>query len=976
MQLDRTKNIDRYLSGELSAADRASFEEQLKSNPELQQEVDLQLLIQEASIRASFRADVRHAARKYRLNRILKWGAAGLGTLAVIVATTVWVSSRKQTETQDQVKVAPTIALSMMEELSPNADFAPLPIQYFSVPKEGDVFLSDQSVLLSVPEKAFMLEGKIYRGEAIVQFQEALEAHEIVKAGLNTKSGTDLLETQGMFSIHAYTPEGDQLEINPEVGVYVQVPVNEYKEGMQLYDYVDLGNGQADWQNPRALSRIPVPVDMKELDFYPEGYEDKLDQLKWKRAKLKRDSLYLSFENYCTTTTSNQNTTNGTSSKNLLRNEQVVSKPSDPVYNMNTMVVDFPDVEARFPGGTAYMRAYIKENIEYPQKAIERGLSGRTYIGMEVDIYGFITNVKVVRSSHPILDKEALRVVYSMPQWIPAQVKGKAVRSKVRFPIDFNLENLETNIRQNGGAEMMLVPNRKDRLETLNRVEKGLRIQSESEGAGKSVSVHFDKLNDRSGSASVRKSVSVEGLEGIQEERPQEDLTSGVMSDSTALEDTPCDYPRINPSRVLAFWKPKFNNTNLATREFERRMKAIHGTCDEAVLKQYTSQLSKPISEIDRIVARMGYSEFSAFADEQVGAVDPNNPHLENIKAFYEEGIATLKEKAESNKNWEQQLRSKWDNHLAKLRSAHSVSTKKQTEQSLKEETSYNQRRTVQKMGLKNQRRMNPVATYPQFRRTIGFTARRSGGYNCDAPVNRVVTYQTALRSAQNPEVVQSRKIARVNVEVDVKNGTETRETFSVTEFGRTRTITYNSLSFAIRNPEKYNKIMAYAFPHQLSTYQLLEGENGNYITSLNDDIIYDICIVGMTEDGYEYFQKQTLNGGSLGTIELKKISESKLDASLIQLNAKRNSKATSFKNELDWIKAEKKYFKEVDRRQKMDQFRETIATVIYPCYSSQEGESEEEASAEAELPESAGFPVRENSEDVTEDQATIDAFE
>jgi hypothetical protein len=58
-----------------------------------------------------------------------------------------------------------------------------------------------------------------------------------------------------------------------------------------------------------------------------------------------------------------------------------------------------------------------------------------------------------------------------------------------------------------------------------------------------------------------------------------------------------------------------------------------------------------------------------------------------------------------------------------------------------------------------------------------------------------------------------------------------------------------------------------------------------------------------------------------------------------------------------------------------MDQFRETIATVIYPCYSSGGGESEGE-SAEVVVPESAGFPVSENNEDIEEvksDQANLD---
>ena len=238
---------------------------------------------------------------------------------------------------------------------------------------------------------------------------------------------------------------------------------------------------------------------------------------------------------------------------------------------------------------------------------------------------------------------------------------------------------------------------------------------------------------------------------------------------------------------------------------------------------------------------------------------------------------------------------------------------------------------------------MNPVAAYPQFRNTIGFTARRSGGYNCDRAVSRIITYQAAIRPVQSVAMVQTRKIEKVNTDQDVKNGTEKRETFSVTANGKTRTIAYNSLSFEVSNAGKYDKIMAYAFPHQLNTFQLLEGNDGKFKTSMNDDIIYDICIVGISGDDYFYFQKQSLKGGELGSIELKKTTETRLDASILQLNAKRIARPSSISSELSWIKAEKKQFKVVNRRKDMKAFREKLAPVIYPCYDggriSQEGE-------------------------------------
>lgn len=888
MKLETTRIIDRYLSGELSITERKAFEYKLANNTQLQAEVELQRIVQEAAVRASFRTDVQRAARRYKISRLIRWGAAGLGAVAIIVSTSFWLSSTKDNRTPDHKERI--INASLMDQLSPSADFDPLPIQYFSVPKEGDVFLSDQSVLLSIPTSAFLLKDKLYAGEAIVQFQEAIQANDIVKANLNTMTGDDLLETQGMFSIHAFTPEGEELDINPKVGVYIQVPVDEYKDGMQLYDMVELKNGKTDWQNPRGLSKIPVPVDMSKLDFYPEGYEEQLDNLKWKRQKKQRDSLYLSFEDYCP----GQNDLKDISVTKVTSpslDEESTEQISIPIVR-SSMVVAFPDIDAKFPGGAVQMNKFISRTCQYPEIAKEQNISGRVYISMEVNEFGLIINERIERSVHPSLDKEALRIINEMPQWIPAQTNGQAVRSRVRLPINFHLESGALESKEKAKFNLM-----------LGSVPAPAKLKFGAEASIPPLAL-----------------------------TPQEESTE-MASDSIELADTPCNYPHVSPSKVLAFWKPEFNNTNLSTREFESRMKAIHQTCSDAVLKKYTSQLTKSISAIDQEVVNMGYASFRSFSREQVGVVNPDNPHLANIKAFYEKSVMSLRKEAEKNENWEMQLRSKWDEHIQKVRRAHSNRTRSNKDKLTKEEARYNERLTVQKLGLNNQERMNPVATYPQFRRTIGFTARRSGGYNCDRAVRRVVTYQAALRSVQNPEIAKQRKIERVNTVVDVKNGTETRETFSVTVNGKTRTIQYNSLTFGVSHPEKYDKIMAYIFPHQLETYQLLDGDNGNFVTSLNNNIVYDICIVGISNDSYYYFQRQTLNEGSLGLIDLKKTTETKLDASIIQLNAKRTVKALSMAPELSWIKAEKKHYREVNRRKEMAVFREKIAAVVYPCY-------------------------------------------
>lgn len=103
-------------------------------------------------------------------------------------------------------------------------------------------------------------------------------------------------------------------------------------------------------------------------------------------------------------------------------------------------IIDFPDVEATFPGGAAEMQRWINSNIQYPQTSIEMNEQGRVYLKFVVEPDGSITNVEVERGVSPDLDKEAKRVVRKMPNWTAGEAGGKKVRTRCRLPIIFQLE--------------------------------------------------------------------------------------------------------------------------------------------------------------------------------------------------------------------------------------------------------------------------------------------------------------------------------------------------------------------------------------------------------------------------------------------------------------------------------------------------------------------------------------------------------
>ena len=93
----------------------------------------------------------------------------------------------------------------------------------------------------------------------------------------------------------------------------------------------------------------------------------------------------------------------------------------------------------QFPGGQAAMMKFIADSLRYPSVAYENGIEGRVIVKFVVDCKGNIVNPLVVRSVDPLLDREAIRLVKSMPKWIPGRQNGKPVCVIYNVPIRFKL---------------------------------------------------------------------------------------------------------------------------------------------------------------------------------------------------------------------------------------------------------------------------------------------------------------------------------------------------------------------------------------------------------------------------------------------------------------------------------------------------------------------------------------------------------
>lgn len=112
---------------------------------------------------------------------------------------------------------------------------------------------------------------------------------------------------------------------------------------------------------------------------------------------------------------------------------KIVEK-KDEIYDIVTEPADFP-------GGRASMMKFMAENLRYPQTAVEQDIQGKCYLQFIVMETGELTDLKVKRGipDCPECDKEAIRMVKSMPKWIPAKNSGKPVKSVFVLPVTFKL---------------------------------------------------------------------------------------------------------------------------------------------------------------------------------------------------------------------------------------------------------------------------------------------------------------------------------------------------------------------------------------------------------------------------------------------------------------------------------------------------------------------------------------------------------
>lgn len=318
----------------------------------------------------------------------------------------------------------------------------------------------------------------------------------------------------------------------------------------------------------------------------------------------------------------------------------------------------------------------------------------------------------------------------------------------------------------------------------------------------------------------------------------------------------------IPPSSILAFWQNHFNHTLLATKEFEERMPAIHRTCNPAVLEVYTSNLEKPLYELDEMAAKLAgcpqlENEFLAFAKRKDGRVLIEEGAMallqtnlqEKEKAFHDVAITRINEfegklkalYAERDALSNQEMERK-EKALADIWNA--------TSKVIYDELDY----AYQPLAITNR--------YVLPSKTIRFSEKKSGLF--------ARNIQSAISSPRR-NTFPVRSTGWKNIDCMSSYLLFSKQPVNIRHGNKTSRLDFTSLDVTIENETYYDKVFAYLIPQNTSSFIRLERGTGSsaYSTERNNKLNYDVVIIAHKGDMIFADRRHNVNVGKLHFDEL-----------------------------------------------------------------------------------------------------------
>ena len=360
----------------------------------------------------------------------------------------------------------------------------------------------------------------------------------------------------------------------------------------------------------------------------------------------------------------------------------------------------------------------------------------------------------------------------------------------------------------------------------------------------------------------------------------------------------------IDPSRIKAIWNSKFNNTILATREFEERLKFIHTTCEPRYLDFYIKNLNKPLFEIDKLCATLDVgeggegvkSQFRKFVERMDGTVAINDGMQEKLSSYFQQKYTAYKNASEKT----------WEKYEAELNALNKIAE------------------TNKRVHAMDSVRINNINFEKEYCFNLVEAYRQIG-------VNRACKDTLPPPPANEYYNVIISTTGWKNLDMYVYDATQNRESMTYIDpgTGKTSTISYKEVQIKIINIETFDKVLVYLIPNQLSSFQQVAQKSNLFTENLNMLLKYDAVILAY-KGTQQYFIKQSNLKPQLYNITLSAITDAGLKAALKDYPI---NKKTDFVSEAAYqMFQQKKSIRNLNLQSQLFLQRQVI-NVIFPCY-------------------------------------------
>lgn len=286
------ERIERYLNNKMNTAEINEFEQELTSNPQLQNDIKEYKQLIKGLKHRSWKLKAQRAYTSYKFLKAIKWFS-----LSLIVASLAGLSIFLLRPSKEQASQLIIIKTPLAEKAIDTSWH--LPNETFSInTNEESVIETQNGTIIAIPKNAFVDEhNNPIQGQVDFKITEAFNPLDIMKAGLSTTSDGKLLETAGMFNLEA-SQEGKKIKISPNKQLVFDVPTKEKNLNMLVFDGEYAEDGTINWINPKKMDNYLKTVDIFTLNFYPPKFEKKLSDLGFRNLSKKvKDSIFYSY--YC-----------------------------------------------------------------------------------------------------------------------------------------------------------------------------------------------------------------------------------------------------------------------------------------------------------------------------------------------------------------------------------------------------------------------------------------------------------------------------------------------------------------------------------------------------------------------------------------------------------------------------------------------------------------------------------------------------